>query len=122
MPSDAHAAPAEAKPFAGQLVPLPVQFSVTSHASTAARHGVLAERKPSVGQVALLPVQLSGASQTPTAARHEVPADFTRLTQVPAPSHVSCASHPAVLEEPHVVAEDFGEAALSAQTDEPVPH
>src|SRR5262249_48802192 len=63
-----------AKPSAGQLTPVPVQFSATSQTSTWARHTVVDGANTSAGQVPLVPVQLSGTSQTPAAARHSTPA------------------------------------------------
>ena len=46
-----------------------MQFSATSHAPAAARHGVVGDAKPSGGQSLLVPLQLSATSQVLTAGR-----------------------------------------------------
>jgi hypothetical protein len=66
------AAPEAWKPSAGQLAPVPVQLSATSHSPAEARHCLVLEAKPSAGQLLLLPVQLSATSHVPAEARHVV--------------------------------------------------
>ena len=66
------ATPEARKPSAGQLAPVPVQLSATSHSPAEARHCVVMEAKPSAGQALLLPVQYSATSQLPAEARHAV--------------------------------------------------
>src|SRR3990167_6816586 len=62
--------PAVTKPSAGQVIDVPVHFSVASHASAAPRQTVLDERKPSTGQPAAWPVHDSAASHAPPEGRH----------------------------------------------------
>src|SRR5437016_9656889 len=73
LPSSAHAVPAGLVASAGQLGPLPVQNSATSHSPAAARHWVVAGAKASIGQVPLTPSQVSAVSHGPAAGRHTVP-------------------------------------------------
>src|SRR5205823_5184552 len=49
---------------AGQLGPLPGQFSGRSHSPAATRQTVLEEAKPSAGQVALAPLPHTGSGDT----------------------------------------------------------
>src|SRR5437667_351689 len=74
LPSSVHAVPAALLASAGQLGPLPGQFSAGSHSPAEARQTVLEGVKASAGQTVLEPVQLSSTSHTPAAARHTVPA------------------------------------------------
>src|SRR5439155_1658043 len=74
LPSLVHAVPAAFFASAGQLGPLPGQFSARSHSFAATRQTVLDDAKPSAGQVALDPEQVSATSQTSVAARPVVPA------------------------------------------------
>src|SRR5205823_259912 len=94
LPSLVHAVPAAFFASAGQLGPVPVQFSARSHSSAAARHTTSAEAKPSAGQSFVTPSQLSATSQTSVAARQTVPAGvFASAGQaVLVPEHVSCGS------------------------------
>jgi hypothetical protein len=55
---------------AGQSLPVPVQFSATSHGPEAARQTNEFGCFASLGQVALVPVQFSATSHTPAEARH----------------------------------------------------
>src|SRR2546422_5699841 len=73
LPSSVHAVPAGFVASAGQLGPLPVQTSATSHSPAAARHCVVAGAKASIGQVPLTPSQVSAVSHGPAAGRHTVP-------------------------------------------------
>src|SRR5207244_5575634 len=72
--SAVHAVPAALLASAGQLGPVPGQFSAGSHSPAEARQTVLEGLKASAGQTVLDPVQLSSTSQAPAAARHTVPA------------------------------------------------
>jgi hypothetical protein len=63
---------APAKASAGQVAPLPVQVSATSHGATAARRVVPGGTSASEPQAALVPLQASTRSQTPTDALHTV--------------------------------------------------
>src|SRR5206468_8224346 len=72
--SGVQAVPADCFASAGQLGPLPGQFSARSHSPAAARHTVLEGRKASAGQVGLVPVQFSATSHTPADARQTAPA------------------------------------------------
>src|SRR5207247_7347 len=75
---------------AGQLGPVPVQFSAGSHSPAEGRHSVNADRKPSGGQVELVPSHVSSASHTPAAGRHTAPAFPAGCWQASLlPSHVS---------------------------------
>ena len=74
LPSLVHAVPADSFASAGQLGPLPGQFSGRSHSPAATRQTVLDEAKPSAGQVALEPEQVSATSQTSATAWQTVPA------------------------------------------------
>src|SRR5207249_392116 len=74
LPSLVPAVPDARLATAGQLGPLPGQFSAGSHSPAEARHTVLEGLKASAGQTVLEPVQLSSTSHTPAAARHTVPA------------------------------------------------
>jgi hypothetical protein len=74
LPSEVHTVPADFFASAGQFGPVPVQFSVRSHSSTAARQTVLDGWKASAGHVGLVPVQVSATSQTPFWARQVAPA------------------------------------------------
>ena len=74
LPSLVHAVPADSFASAGQLGPLPGQFSGRSHSPAATRQTVLEEAKPSAGQVALEPLHVSATSHTSAAARQVVPA------------------------------------------------
>ena len=85
-------------------------------------HAVPLGASASAGQLALLPSHASAWSHSPAAARQTTPEPFTRLMHAPAPSHVSCASQPVLVDEPHVVPEPFGEATLSLHTGAPLPH
>src|SRR5205823_960954 len=73
FPSSVQAVPAGFLVSSGQLGPLPVQSSATSHSSAAARHCVVPGAKASVGHVLLTPSQVSATSQGPAAGRHVVP-------------------------------------------------
>src|SRR5438067_65826 len=74
FPSSVQAVPAGFLVSSGQLGPLPVQSSATSHSSAAARHTVVAAANPSAGQSLLVPSQVSATSQGPAVARQMVPA------------------------------------------------
>src|SRR5207244_3920266 len=74
LPSLVHAVPEGLFASAGQLGPLPGQFSAGAHSPAEARQTVLEDLKVSAGQTVLEPVQLSATSHTPAAARHTVPA------------------------------------------------
>ena len=82
------------KPSAGQVAPLPVQFSAVSHGPADGRQTVVPGANPSAGQAELVPVQVSATSQTPIAVRHVVEEDAnpsagqSRLV----PVHVSATS------------------------------
>src|SRR5438132_944717 len=112
LPSSVHGVPLATKASLGQVVPVPVQLSATSHSLTAARHTVPAlpagcvhvalaplhtsvvqtlpssvqavplALKASVGQGVPVPVQLSARSHSPAAARHTVPAFPAGCVQV----------------------------------------
>ena len=72
--SAVHAVPAVFFVSAGQLGPLPGQFSARSHSPAADRHSTLEDAKPSAGQVVLVPVQVSATSHAPATARQVAPA------------------------------------------------
>jgi len=74
LPSSVHAVPLAFFASAGQLGPVPVQFSTWSHSPAAGRQGVVEDAKPSAGHVLLVPVHVSATSHTPAEARHTVPA------------------------------------------------
>src|SRR5206468_2369807 len=59
---------------AGQVAPVPVQFSAGSHSPAEPRHSNVLGWNASAGQVVLVPVQVSSTSQIPAAARHVAPA------------------------------------------------
>jgi hypothetical protein len=84
--------PLAAKPSLGQVTALPVQFSSTSQASTAARHTTLDVASASAGQATLVPSQVSATSHTSAAARHWVPLGLRLGKQVPEPLQVSASS------------------------------
>jgi len=102
-----------------QVLPVPEQWSVASHAPPleVPVQTVAAVANPSVGQSLLVPLQLSATSHCPADARHCVPApSFASFGQAFAvPSHASTASQtPAAAR--HCVPADFtasaGHAAL----------
>src|SRR5439155_24454286 len=74
LPSSPHAVPAGLLASAGQLGPVPVQFSAGSHSPAEERHSVKADKKPSAGQLELVPSHVSAASHVPAAGRHTAPA------------------------------------------------
>jgi hypothetical protein len=74
LPSLVHAVPRVFLASAGQLGPLPGQFSVTSHSATALRHTFDAGMNPSAGHAVEVPVQASATSQAPLADRQTLPA------------------------------------------------
>src|SRR5207237_10599165 len=89
---------------AGQVGPVPVQFSGTSQTPAAERHTVPEDRKPSAGQVALAPVHVSGTSQTPALERQTVPALPGVNTQVPVDWSQVSTVHPLLsLQSPFAV-------------------
>jgi hypothetical protein len=107
-----------------------MQLPAESHESCASQPVALDEPQlvpdgaiVSRGQAAELPSQASAGLQAALgpATRQTTPAPFTRLTHAPAPSHVSWASHAVVLDDPHVLPDAFGEAALSLHTGAPLP-
>src|SRR5207249_3568286 len=63
--SSVHAVPLGCFASAGQLGPLPVQLSASSHSPAAARQTVLEDAKPSAGHVVLVPVHVSATSHAP---------------------------------------------------------
>ena len=73
FPSSVQAVPARFLASSGQLGPLPVQSSATSHSSAAARQCVVPGAKVSAGHAPLTPSQASATSQGPAAGRHVVP-------------------------------------------------
>src|SRR5207245_7929572 len=74
LPSEVHAVPLDAFASAGQLGPLPGQFSAGSHSPAEARHCVLEDANPSAGQVVPVPAHVSATSHTPADVRQPVPA------------------------------------------------
>lgn len=64
--------PEEANPSAGQLLLLPVQYSVTSQGPVAPRQAVVEDCLASAGQLDEVPVQYSATSHVPAEARHIV--------------------------------------------------
>src|SRR5205823_1774245 len=90
LPSSVQAVPAALLASAGQLGPVPVQFSAGSHSPAEGRHSVKADRKPSGGHVVLVPSHVSSASHTPAAGRHTAPALPAGCWQASlVPSHAS---------------------------------
>jgi len=101
-----HAVPLGDFASAGQLGPLPGQFSAGSHSPAEARHCVLEDANPSAGQVVLVPVHVSATSHTPADARHSAPALPAGCWQAAlVPSHWS-AVH-GLLSAVHAVPADF---------------
>jgi len=74
LPSVEHVVPAGSLASAGQLGPVPVQFSAGSHSPAEPRHSVVVGSNASAGHTVLVPLQFSATSQTPAGARHSVPA------------------------------------------------
>src|SRR5207245_432140 len=74
LPSEVHAVPLDDFASAGQLGPLPGQFSAGSHSPAEARHCVLEDANPSAGQVVPVPAHVSATSHTPADVRQPVPA------------------------------------------------
>src|SRR5207237_5497055 len=72
LPSSVHVVPAVLTVSAGQVAPLPGQFSARSHSFTAARQVKVDGWKASLGHVLLLPVHVSATSQPPLAAARQV--------------------------------------------------
>ena len=72
LPSSVQAVPLAFFASLGQLAPVPVQDSATSHSPPAARHCTVDAEKASVGHVLLVPVQDSAMSQEPADARQTV--------------------------------------------------
>src|SRR5207249_2333202 len=106
LPSEVHAVPLPDLASAGQLGPVPGQFSAGSHSPAEARHCVLEDANPSAGQVVLVPVHVSATSHTPADARHTVPALPAGCWQAAlVPSHWS-AVH-GLLSAVHAVPADF---------------
>src|SRR5207253_193754 len=74
LPSLVHAVPEGRFASAGQLGPLPGQFSAGAHSPASLRHALPICVLASAGQTVLEPVQLSATSQSPAAGRHTAPA------------------------------------------------
>src|SRR5206468_3279651 len=90
LPSSVHCVPAAVLASAGQLGPVPVQFSAGSHSPAEGRHSVKADKKPSGGHVELVPSHVSTASHVPAVGRHTAPTFPAGCWQVTfVPSHWS---------------------------------